>query len=614
MSKKPASQKWSAKNIAAAFLMALLGLSLLGFGVEGFGTRTTNVGTVGSRDITTDAYARELRNELRALQAQFGQPVSMEQARMFGIDQMVLEQLVTGAVLDTEAERLGISAGDSTVQREILGVRAFQGPGGSFDRESYRFALQNAGLSEREFEDSIRDDVARSILQRAVASGASAPETLVNPLLEFEVQTRDLSVTTLTASDLPEPVGAPDDADLQAFYDERIEDYTQPEGKRIAYAWVTPEMLLDTLVVDEAILRDAYESRRAEFVQPERRLVERLVFPDPQTAEAARERIDSGAARFEDLVAERGLDLEDTDMGDVTEDQLGAAGQEVFALDGPGVVGPVQTSLGPALFRMNAVLSAQEVSFEDAREQLREEQLADMARRALADDLDLFEDLLAGGASLRELTDETDMEYGEIDWRPDTRAGIAAYESFREAARSLQAGDFPELEALEDGGLFALDYLDTLPPAPQPLDEIREQVAADWENAQIRARLREVAEALQDGSEPPAIGAMPVRFEGITRNDSLPDLPGAVVDAAFEMEPGETRIIADDTQVHVVELHAVASPDPLMEEVTELREAIERQIEQSIAQDLFGYFAASLRERTSIQLDQRVIDAVQANF
>lgn len=614
MSKKPAKQKWSAKNIAAAFLMALLGLSLLGFGVEGFGSRTTNVGSIGDRDITADEYARAMQNELRALQGQLGQNITMEQARMFGLDQQVLERLVTSAVLENEAARLGISAGDDTVRDEILQISAFQGLDGGFDREAYRFALQNAGMTERAFEDSIRDDVARSILQLSVIGGASAPATLVTPLLEFQAQTRDLSVTTLTSDDLPDPVGLPENAELQAFYEDEIANYTRPEGKRIQYAWITPEMMLDTIEVDEQILRDAYEARASEFRQPERRLVERLVYPDVATAQDAFDRWDAGQASFEDLVAERGLDLDDTDMGDVTQDQLGAAGEEVFAMSDPGVTGPVQTSLGPALFRMNAVLSAQEVSFEDARDQLRDEQLADMARRALADDIDLFDDLLAGGATVRELADETDMEFGEIDWRPDTREGIAAYETFREAANALEQGDFAQLNEFADGGLFALEYIESLPEAPRPLDDIRDEVIADWQDAQIRAALSDLAGQLQSGGDAPEVTATAVRFEGITRNDTLPDLPSDVLSTAFDMDIGESRVVGDSARVHLVELHDIASPDPMREDVARLRDQLDNQIAQGIAEDLFSYFAAILRDQTAIRLDQQVIGAVQENF
>ncbi|ATX66107.1 peptidylprolyl isomerase [Roseinatronobacter bogoriensis] len=618
MAKTKPKKKMSAKNIAAGFLMALLALSLLGFGVEGFGSRSQNVASVGDRNISANTYARAMQNELRAFQSQMGQALTMEQARLFGLDQMVLEQLVNNAVLDNEAARLGVSAGDTTVQREILQIGAFQGLDGSIDREAYRFALQNAGMNESEFETTIREDVARSILQLSVISGASAPDSLVQPLLDYQAQTRDVTVLSLSVENLAEPVGRPDQATLQAFYEANLDRYTLPEGKRISYAWITPEMVIDTIEVDEAILREAYEARLSEFSQPERRLVERLVFSDMESAEDALARINAGDATFESLVAERGLELEDTDMGDVTRAQLGAAADVVFALEAPGIVGPAETTLGPAIFRMNAILSAQEVTFEQARDQLRDEQLADLARRVLSDDYDLYEDLLAGGATVAQLGQETEMQSGQMDWRPGMTDGIAAYESVRDAAEALQEGDFPEISFMQDGGMFALEYLEALPATPRPLPEIETQVIADWQNERIleglRAQAEELAMALRGNGDAPELNIAPVRFDGLRRTDIMPDLPRDLVAATFEMDTGEVRIVESANRVHILELHAVESPDLMLDDVADLRSALEMQIEQSIAQDLFGYFSNSLRQTTPIRIDQPMIDAVQANF
>lgn len=618
MAKAPPKKKMSAKNIGAAFLMGLLAISLLGFGVDGFGGRTQNVASVGERNITADQYARAMQNELRAMQAQFGQTLTMEQARLFGLDRMVLEQLVTSSVLDNEAERMGLSVGDVTVREEILQIGAFQGLDGQIDREAYRFALQNAGMNEGEFETSIREDVARTILQLAVVAGASAPDTIVTPLLEFQAQTRNAAIVTLREENLPEPVGQPDEAALQAFYEANLDRFMLPEGKRIAYAWVTPDMIIDTLEVDENILRAAYEARRGQFSQPERRLVERVVFPDTESASGALARIDAGETTFEAVVAERGLDLEDTDMGDVTRAQLGTAGESVFALDGPGIVGPVETSLGPALFRMNAILAAQEVSFEEARAQLRDEQLADLSRRVLSDDFDLYEDLLAGGASVADLANETNMQSGIIDWRPGQPDGIAAYESFREAAETLNAGDFAEIRILEDGGLFAIEFVEALPAAPTPLNDILEEVAIDWRNAQILEGLRAQAiaaeVALREGQAAEETPLQIQRFEGLRRTDFLPDLPRDLIDELFAMEPGDVRTHEEAGRIHLIQLTGIQSPDMMRDDVADLRAALEMQVEQSLAQDLFGYFAASLRQTTPIQINQQMIDAVQANF
>src|SRR5690606_29981298 len=124
--------------------------------------------------------------------------------------------------------------------------------------------------------------------------------------------------------------------------------------------------------------------RITEFVIPERRIVERLVYPDQAAAEAAKARLDAGTT-FEDLVAERGLTLEAIDMGDVSQEELGEQGEAIFATDEGQVAGPLSSSLGPALYRVVSILEAEETSFEDARETLAIEIQTDAARRLIGD-------------------------------------------------------------------------------------------------------------------------------------------------------------------------------------------------------------------------------------
>jgi peptidyl-prolyl cis-trans isomerase D len=398
----------------------------------------------------------------------------------------------------------------------------------------------------------------------------------------------------------------------------RGQRYTLPAGKRLDYAWITPEMLLDTLEVDEDELREAYEARSAQYRQPERRLVERLIMPDMTAAEDAIARINAGETTFEEVVEARGLSLEDTDLGDVTQDALDAAGNAVFALSEPGMAGPVETSLGPAIFRMNAILAARETPFEDAREELRDEVALDRARRILGDNLDLYEDLLAGGATVTQLADETEMQAGQIDWRPDTQSGIAAYEEFRDAARAVEAGDFAEITILEDGGMFALELVEEIPAAPRPLDEIRTQVVRDWQTEEIQSRLQAQADDLiaevNSGTAIDALGLDSLRFADLSRSDPVPDLPRAVLTRAFELNTGALDTVANGAQVYLVQLHDVAAPAPDEDSTQQIRSALETQITQSYTQDLFGYFGSALRQNMQIQINQPMIDAVQQSF
>src|SRR5690606_5472912 len=156
---------------------------------------------------------------MQAASAQVGTPLSFEQAQALGIDRAVQAQVIATAALDDEAARIGLSAGDAQVRRQLTAIPAFHGPDGTFDRDAYALALKQEGFGEREFETKIRDEAARTLLQGAVLGAAAAPEAFVARLAAWATETRDFTVAELIASDLTAPVGTPDEAALKAYYE-----------------------------------------------------------------------------------------------------------------------------------------------------------------------------------------------------------------------------------------------------------------------------------------------------------------------------------------------------------------------------------------------------------
>jgi peptidyl-prolyl cis-trans isomerase D len=609
-------KKSGISNIFVWIMLIMLIIGLAGFSITNYGGGVNTVGRVGDRNISVDDYANALRAEMNAFSAQIGQPVTFAQAEALGLDRQVRQQLVTQAALDNEAARIGLSAGDERVAREITQVPAFQGVNGVFDRETYRFTLERNNLREAEFESRLRDDLARSVLQGAMSGGFAAPAPLTDTLFAFVGERRGFTLLRLTEADLPEALPAPTEADLQAHYDANIAAFTRPEARRIQYATLLPADVAPGVTVDEAALRRLYDERLTDFVQPERRLVERLVMPDQAAAEAAMARIAAGTS-FDDLVAERGLTLADIDMGDMSRLDLGPAGDAVFALTEPGVVGPFTSPLGPAIFRMNGVLAAQEVTFDEARDDLSAELAADAARREISDRREDIDDLLAGGADIAELVAEQGMTAGTIDLTPASDDPIAGYPAFREAATQAREGDFATLVDLEDGGLVALRLEAILPPAPLPFDEVRAGVEEGWRDAETDRRLADRATAIKSevegGANLGAYGILDVTPR-IARDGFIEGAPPALLEAVFQMATGQVRVIEGPGFVGLVRLDSIAPASADNPEVAPLRAAIAAQAEAALAQDAFNLFTLALTQDAGIFFDEAALAAVHAQM
>lgn len=607
----------SVTKTAVWILMGMLILGLGGFGAVNFNGNVSSIGTVGDKEISVDQYARELQQQIRAIEGQTGEALSFQQAQAIGLDRAVLQRIVRLRALDNETTEMGISLGDENLRERIIDIPSFQGIDGNFDREGYRFALQQAGLSEAEFEDSLREEAARSLLQGAISGGVTMPDVYAQTLVNFVGEKRSFTWAALTQDNLQAPLPAPTDADLQAFYDANPDNFLLPASKSITYVILTPQDVLDEVEISEDELRKAYEDRADEYIQPERRLIERLVFPNEEAANLAAAALEVSGTTFDALVLDRGLTLQDIDMGDVGRLELDGAGEAVFAAEPGAVVGPLPTNLGPALFRVNGILPSLNTTFEDASPALQQDLAGDRAARLVevrAQDLD---DQLAGGAKLEQLAEESKMTLGTIEWTNGSDQDIAAYETFRAAAAALTEGDFPKIDQLEDGSVFAMRLDGTKPERPNPFEDARTLVAEAWTADQLLTALTVQAEearsALEGGSDFATLGLTENVQENLTRDAVISRAPEGLLTEVFEAAPGDIRIIEGADGVVIARLDSISAAED-NDQIQQLLGQLKTQLNQQLSQDVFTLYSSDVVRRTAPMIDQQAINAVHVNF
>lgn len=612
-----ASKSKKAQNALVWVILLLLVVGLMGFGATSFGGGSRTVAEVGDVDITAERYARAVQSQVNRFTRETGQQITFAQAQQFGIDQAALGALISEAALENETGQLGLSVGDETVSERILANPNFQAADG-FDRAAYEFTLERNGLTVRDFEEAIRNEAATNILRSAVGSGIEAPSGFTDTLFQYARETRAATWVRMQPDMLETPVETPDADALRAFYEDNPDPFMRPESRAVTIAALTPDMLEDEVEIADARVRDLYDSRADEYRQPERRLVERLVFRAEDDAEAARARIDAGETSFDELVAGRGLSLDDVDLGDVSAADLGAAADAVFDLDAPGVVGPLPSDLGPALYRMNGILNAREIPYEDVADELRAELATDAARVLIRQQIEDLDDLLAGGATLEELAEDTEMELVTLRWDPSIEDGLGADPAIRQAIAAATEGDFPELAETSDGGVFALRLDEVLPPALRPLDEVTEQardlLIANLTGDALETQAEALAEDVRGGADLARDGLTAETSDGLTRDDVATSLTAAALTALFEMDEGQIRVIRDGNEVTLLRLDAVAAPDRDDPTNAAAIDRVTAQTSQLIAQDLIAAFTEAAIEDATLRLDAQAIQSINGQF
>lgn len=615
-----ASQSKSISKYLVWILLGLLIIGLGGFGASGLSGTMRSVGSVGDRDISIDEYARALRQELAQTGQQFGQTLTFEQAQLFGLPQQTLSRLVLQKAIEVEADRLGLSVGDEAVLEQLVKVSAFRGSDGQFSREAYTFALENNRLSEAEFEDGIRQETTRNIVQAAVVTGNVMPSVFTEKMIDFLLETRSFTHVQLNEADLAVPLQEATEAQLQAYYDENIERFTVPESKQLTIASLDLAQLSEKMTVSDEAIAAFYEKQNAYYNQPERRIVERLVFSDAQSADAAAAALENGTSNFDALLEQRGLTAADVSLGAIDQSFLGqGSGAAVFSAEMNTAIGPFSDDLGAAIFRVTDVIPAQSTPLEEVADQLRQELALELAAKEVDGVSAQAEDLLAAGATLEDIALETDLVLSALSYHAGVAEGLASDQAFRQAAFEVKSEDFPEIIRLDNGGLAALRLNETQAPRPQPLPEIREDVMKAWRVEALRNALLAQGDDLKSQLEAKTlrieeIGGILQQETGLNRQERPTTTTANVIERAFELAPDAVTVLDDAGQITLILVTEIMPADRQSELAKDITQEITAQLSDGLSQDLFEAYVGQIQARADVSLNQAALNAVHANF
>src|SRR5246127_5989231 len=149
---RKASSNWLGKTIMAV----VMGVLIVSFGIwgiadifRGFGQST--LATIGHTEISINEFRQLYTEKLQQIGRQFGRPLTMDQARAFGLDRQLLPQTIAEAALDEEARRLGLGQSDDEIRRVIMNDPNFKGPAGNFDPQRFQAMIRNFGYTEQRY-------------------------------------------------------------------------------------------------------------------------------------------------------------------------------------------------------------------------------------------------------------------------------------------------------------------------------------------------------------------------------------------------------------------------------------------------------------------------------
>ena len=620
-----ATSNWFGKAVMAA----VMGLLVVSFAIWGIGDIFRGFGLnsalkIGNTEISIEQFRQYYTERLQQLSRQVGRPITPDQARATGIDRQVLSQLVAETTLDEQAKALRLGIGNDEIASRITNDPSFRGLNGQFDRTRFVEIIRQAGFTEGRFVEEQRRVILRRQIALSIGGEFNVPVTAMAALNQYQNEKRAIEYLALgpaQAGDIP----APTPEVLSKFFEERKVLFRAPEYRKITLLSMSPADLAKTDAVSDADAKTYYEQHKASYGTPERRELHQIIFPNPEEAAAAHERIAKGAS-FADLAKERGLKDSDTDVGMVTKAEVidPAVADAAFALKADEVSTPVQGRFGTVLLQVGKIEPGNQKTYEEVAPQIKREIAENRAKTEIGNLRDKFEDERAAGATLAETAKKLGLKSRTIDAvdrsgrGPDGKpiADLPKSPDAIAAGFGSDVGVDNDPLQLPNGGYLWYDVTGITPARERTLDEVKDQVETRWRDDEIAKRLQAKTDDMlgkfKAGTTLAQLaiesGLKVVTAADLQRGKPGGFAPAKLVDAAFKTIKGVPASAEGDQVTARFVFRVTDVVDATLDPIAS--KAIATSLQNSYTDDIIGAYVTRLENDFGVTLNQQALTQV----
>ncbi|WP_136617800.1 MULTISPECIES: SurA N-terminal domain-containing protein [Mesorhizobium] len=619
---RSAAGTWVAKGLLVLLVLSFLVWGISGRLMGGFAGHDSVI-TAGGTKVSINEYRLAYDRQLAVMSQQFGQRLSHEQAKALGVDNQVLAQLVSGAVLDEQARKLGLGLSKDRLAELTREDPAFKGPGGQFDRRTFEYMLRQVGMRPEDYLKNRAQVAVRQQIVEAVSDGLKAPDTFFKAVALYRGEDRTIDYLTLPKA-LVEPIQAPSDSVLSAYFEANKKTYAAPEYRKFSYVRLEPVDIMDTTAVTDSQVSDDYNKNKARYTTPELRTIEQLVFKTPDAAKAALDSLKAGAT-FDKLVTAEGKTPADTLLGTLAKDKIAdkAVADAAFALNANEVSQVVQGAFGPVLLRVTEIKPEVVKPLTEVSDQIRKDLALGEASRILLDVRDSYEDTRAAGSSLADAATKLKLKLITIDaidrsgLRPDASIvkDLPQSPELIKAVFDAEPGTENEALTTADNGFVFYEVASVTPARDRTLDEVRQKAVADWTAAETTKRLAAKADELEKRLKAGAtldVIAGELKLEkqtkrGVKREADDVDFGKEGAAAMFGVGEGGTGLIPSPTGDGQI-LYKVAEVfEPAGADASSVPDDAQKSFTSGMSDDLLDQLVAQLQTQYDVRIDQAAI-------
>ena len=246
------AQSWGVKIIFGIIILVFVAWGVGSNSPTGPGTAAT----VNGKPILMQDFQRELYLEEEQFR-RMAPDVSREILNSLRLPERVLGRLVTSALIEQEAKRLGITVTPLEYAVFLRDQAVFNGEDGKFNQALYEKFVENQGRNIAEFEQTMMRQLLSQKMEDYITAAVTVTPEEARRRVGFEMEKRIMSYVLFPADEYMADITIADDA-LKAFYDVNQAQFARPATVSVSYLDVTPTTLAPSMAVADEDVEKAY--------------------------------------------------------------------------------------------------------------------------------------------------------------------------------------------------------------------------------------------------------------------------------------------------------------------------------------------------------------------
>jgi peptidyl-prolyl cis-trans isomerase D len=614
------------ENWIARIFFALLVLVFVFWGISNVVTMigsNTAVAEVAGQPVDISVVQQAYQAALaQAQQSGQGQP---DEAAREQLAETALSGVLRERVLGLEEKRLGVAVPDAVVRQQVDQIPAFQ-TNGVFDKQRFAQVLEQNNTSADQFVRDLTAEIAGQQLVNSLVSGATPPQELVNQIFNFVAEQRFADMVQIPVAAQPQPA-VPAEAVLQRYWRNHPAQFTAPEYRTIQLVVLSPALLAAHETVPQAEVDAAYARIAAASPTMPLRSAQVIVVGNLAASSQLEAAWRSGASwvHMQAMAKRFGANAVEIDAAQENQIPAPSLATAVFAAPEGQVIGPIAGPAGMFLFRVTNI-SSSGPDEETLKAQIVQQLQLQQAQTQAAASVNALQDALAGQTPLDRLPANLGLAAveGTLDANGNTPTGgkaplpgdAALQAAVLQAAFAASPHQPAQLINGPAGSYFALTVESITPPAPEPYDQARDQVLADWTHDELvnEAEIKAAAlyHAVNSGGTldeaAQAAGYQVTMSSAFTRNAPASGETTQMQNVLFSLKLGQATMLQTDTGFTVATLAKIVKPTSA-QDPTDYNEALQ-SMTKSLQNDVGGSLLAGLQLRDKVTINQKLFSQI----